>query len=249
MDAVHRGCWFTPGPPGIARSSQPVPPAGHPTAPFDPAIDAPRPAARSWNICSDCPPIRYHGDDARLPPRRPLRADRRSAAGDRSPRRRAVQGPEAPDASRRDRHGQDLHDRPDDPGPRQADPRPRPQQDARRPALRRVPRVLPGQRGRVLRQLLRLLPARGVPAPERHVHREGLEPERRDRPAPPRGDPRPLRASRRDHRGLGLVHLRPRRAGRLRGHGPPPPRRAARTAATPSSASSSTSSTSGTTSR
>ena len=47
----------------------------------------------------------------------------------------------------------------------QADARPRPQQDARRPALRRVPRVLPRQRRRVLRQLLRLLPARGVPAP------------------------------------------------------------------------------------
>ena len=31
----------------------------------------------------------------------------------------------------------------------------------------RVPRVLPRQRGRVLRQLLRLLPARGVPAPAR----------------------------------------------------------------------------------
>ena len=58
---------------------------------------------------------------------------------------------------------------------RQADPRPRPQQDAGGPALRRVPRVLPGQRRRVLRQLLRLLPARGVPAPERHVHREGLD--------------------------------------------------------------------------
>ena len=49
-----------------------------------------------------------------------------------------------------------------------------PQQDARRAAVQRVPRVLPGQRRRVLRQLLRLLPAGGVPAPARHVHREGL---------------------------------------------------------------------------
>ena len=40
--------------------------------------------------------------------------------------------------------------------------RDRPQQDARRPALQRVPRVLPRQRRRVLRLLLRLLPARGV---------------------------------------------------------------------------------------
>ena len=83
---------------------------------------------------------------------------------------------------------------------READAGPRPQQDARGAALQRVPRVLPGQRGRVLRQLLRLLPARGVPAAQRHVHREGLDPERRDRPAAPRGDPRPVRASRRDHR-------------------------------------------------
>ena len=40
--------------------------------------------------------------------------------------------------------------------------RDRPQQDAGRAALQRVPRVLPRQRGRVLRLLLRLLPARGV---------------------------------------------------------------------------------------
>ena len=56
----------------------------------------------------------------------------------------------------------------------QADAGPRPQQDAGRPAVHRVPRVLPGQRGRVLRQLLRLLPAGGVPAAVGHVHREGL---------------------------------------------------------------------------
>ena len=100
--------------------------------------------------------------------------------------------------------------------PQQADAGPGPQQDARRPALRRVPRVLPRERRRVLRQLLRLLPARGVPAPERHLHREGLVAQRRDRPAPARRDARPVRASRRHHRGLGLVHLRPRRPGRLR---------------------------------
>ena len=35
-------------------------------------------------------------------------------------------------------------------------------------------RVLPAQRGRVFRQLLRLLPARGLRALERHLHREGL---------------------------------------------------------------------------
>ena len=96
------------------------------------------------------------------------------------------------------------------------DPGPGPQQDAGRAALRRVPRVLPGEQGRVLRQLLRLLPARGVPAAQRHVHREGLEPQRRDRPAPPRRHARPLRAPGRHHRRVGVVHLRPRRPGRLR---------------------------------
>ena len=38
----------------------------------------------------------------------------------------------------------------------------RAQQDAGRPAVRRVPRVFPGQRGGVFRLLLRLLPAGGV---------------------------------------------------------------------------------------
>ena len=46
------------------------------------------------------------------------------------------------------------------------DARHRAQQDAGRAAVQRVPHVLPGQRGRVLRLLLRLLPARGV-RPER----------------------------------------------------------------------------------
>ena len=136
-----------------------------------------------------------------------------------------ARGPAPPDPARRDRHRQDLHDRQGDRAAPEADARAGPQQDARRAALRRVPRVLPGQRGRVLRQLLRLLPARGVPAAVRHVHREGLEPERRDRQAPPRGDPRPVRAARRDHRRQRQLHLRPRRAGRLRRDGPPPPAR------------------------
>ena len=79
-----------------------------------------------------------------------------------------------PDPAGRDGLRQDLHDGPDDPAAPAADARPRPQQDARRPALQRVPGVLPGQRRRVLRQLLRLLPAGGVPPAVGHVHREGL---------------------------------------------------------------------------
>ena len=86
-----------------------------------------------------------------------------------------------------------------------ADARARPQQDARRAALQRVPRVLPGQRGRVLRLLLRLLPARGLrPAPG-PLHREGLLDQRRDRPAAPRRHGAAVRPRGRDHRRLGVV--------------------------------------------
>ena len=51
-------------------------------------------------------------------------------------------------------------------------------------------------------QLLRLLPARGVPAAQRHVHREGLVAQRRDRQAAPRRHAGALRAPRRHHRRL-----------------------------------------------
>ena len=70
----------------------------------------------------------------------------------------------------------------------EADARHRPQQVARRAAGQRVPGVLPQQPGGVLRQLLRLLPARGVHPVERHVHREGQLDQRRDRPPAPLGD-------------------------------------------------------------
>ena len=45
----------------------------------------------------------------------------------------------------------------------------------------RVPRVLPAERGRVLRQLLRLLPARSLRAAARPLHREGLVDQRAHR--------------------------------------------------------------------
>ena len=117
-----------------------------------------------------------------------------------------------PDDPRRDRHRQDGDDGVDDreaPAPRA---RHRPQQDARRAALQRVPRVLPRQRGRVLRLVLRLLPARGVHPAGGSLHREGLVSERRHRAPAAVGDvvaPHPAR--RRRHR-LRLVHLRPRLA-------------------------------------
>ena len=66
------------------------------------------------------------------------------------------------------------------------------------------------QRGRVLRQLLRLLPARGVPAGDRYLHREGLVDQRRDRPAAPCRHQRAARTARRGHRRVGQLHLRHR---------------------------------------
>ena len=85
----------------------------------------------------------------------------------------------------------------------------RAQQDAGGAALRRVQGALPRERGRVLRQLLRLLPARGVRPLVGHVHREGLVDQRRDRADAPLGHPLAAHPRRRDHRRLGLLHLRP----------------------------------------
>ena len=112
-------------------------------------------------------------------------------------------------APRRDGIGQDLHhgagDRPGEP----ADARHGAQQDAGRPALPGVPPVLSAQRRRVLRQLLRLLPARGLRAGDRLVHREGSHDQRRDRSDAAVGDPVAVRAARRRHRRVGVLHLRP----------------------------------------
>ena len=144
-----------------------------------------------------------------------LHADRRPAEGD----RRAGRGPggrgAVPDPARGDRDRQDLHDGGDDRRGAAALAGDRPQQDAGRAALQRVPRVLPRQRGRVLRLLLRLLPARGLRPGPGPLHREGLLDQRRDRPPAPRGDGGAVRPPRRDHRRLGLLHLRDRLAAGL----------------------------------
>ena len=137
-----------------------------------------------------------------------------------------------PVPARRHRHRQDGDDGLDHRGAAAPGARDRAQQDARRAALQRVPRVLPRERGRVLRLLLRLLPARGVRPAGRSLHREGLVPERRHRPAPPLGDVEPALAQGRRHRRVGLGDLRPRlargvrearrHAARRRGAGPRP---------------------------
>ena len=168
-----------------------------------------RTPVRNW-------PVPLEWERARLRPRRPIPADRRPANRHRAPEQRPRRRRAPSDPARRHRLGQDLDRGERHPGAQQADARAGPQQDAGRAALRRVPGVLPEQRRRVLRQLLRLLPARGVPAAQRHLHREGLVTQRRDRPAAPCRDARPVRAPGRDHRRQRVVHLRPGRARRLR---------------------------------
>ena len=171
------------------------------------------------------PPFRL--DPVFTPTARPAARDRADRGGDRG-------GRPLHHAARRHRHRQDDDDGRRDPGRPAAGAGHRAQQDARRAALQRVPHVLPGQRGRVLRLLLRLLPARGLRRLARPLHREGLLDQLGDRPAAPRRHRRGVRAPRRDRRRLGLLHLRPRLAGRLRAQ-----HAAAATAATTSTATSS----------
>ena len=96
----------------------------------------------------------------------------------------------------------------------------------------RVQGVLSAQRRPLLRQLLRLLPARGVHPAARHLHREGRLDQPADRPAAAGGHQRAGQPPRRDHRGQRLVHLRPGLARGLPGDDGRPGRRARRSTAT-----------------
>ena len=137
-----------------------------------------------------------------------LQARRRPARRDRRARRRRAPAGTRPGAPRRHRFGQDLYDGQGDRGDAASGSHPRSQQDPRRAALWRVQILLSGQRRRVLRLLLRLLPARSLRAALGHLHREGILDQRADRPHAPFGDARTPRTRRRDHRRVGLVHLR-----------------------------------------
>ena len=110
---------------------------------------------------------------ARLPARCRFPAHRRSAPGHRKLLDGLGRGPAIRRCSVRPEQARQPARLGDRKTP-EADAGPRAQQDAGSPALLRVPRILPEQRRRVLRQLLRLLPARGLPPALRHVHREGL---------------------------------------------------------------------------
>ena len=124
------------------------------------------------------------------------------------PRRRRRARRAHPGAARRHRLRQDLHHGQGDRGDAAPGADPRAQQDARRAALFRVQELLPRQRGRVFRLLLRLLPAGSLRAAHRHLHREGILDQRADRPHAPLGHALAARARRRHHRRLGLLHLR-----------------------------------------
>ena len=125
--------------------------------------------------------------------RRPAGGDRRPGRGD--PRRAGV-----PDAARRHRLRQDLHDGQRDRPAGSAGDRVCTQQDAGGPALQRVPGVLSEKCCGVLCQLLRLLPARGLCPSARPVHREGQRDQRAHRADAPFGDEEPAGAARRGDR-------------------------------------------------
>ncbi len=73
----------------------------------------------------------------------------------------------------------------------------------------------PQERGPLLRQLLRLLPARGLHSPARHLHRKGRRHQSGDRAAPPGQHQCTRQPRRRLGRGQRLVHLRLGLARRL----------------------------------
>ncbi len=145
--------------------------------------------------------------------RLPVFAAGRSTGGDRAARggpgaRRQGAGP-----ARCHRLRQDLLDRQGGGARQSSDARPVAQQDARGAAVPGVSQLLSPQRGRVLRLLLRLLPARGLRPAVGHLHREGNQHQRGDRPPSPARHEGALRAPGRAARGLGVVHLRPGLAG------------------------------------
>ena len=123
--------------------------------------------------------------------------------------RRVRRGDRTYGAAGRDRHGQERHDRVADRAAAAAGAGARAQQDPVRPARQGVPRAAAAQRGGVFRQLLRLLPARGLHPADRHLHREGLVDQRGGRAAAALGHDVAADPARRHRGGDGERHLRP----------------------------------------
>ncbi len=172
-----------------------------------------RPNLRRWRHASGNRPAAEggalrgrHRDDPRRGPAGRDRPDRRADPGRGEGHRPA----------RRDRHRQDGDGRVGRraaaaPGAGHAA-----QQDPRRPVRQRAARDDAEQRGRVLRLLLRLLPARGVHPADRHLHREGLLDQRRGRAAAALRHQQPADPAGHDRRRLRLLHLRPRHPAGVR---------------------------------
>ncbi len=99
------------------------------------------------------------------------------------------------------------------------------QQDPGRPVRQRAAPAAAGQRGGVLRLLLRLLPARGLRPPDRHLHREGLLDQRGGGAAAALRHQLAADPARRRRGGHRLLHLRPRHAPGVRRPDAPAARR------------------------
>ena len=201
------------------------PTAPPPTAPSPAQPPAPDPPRHTLPVSSHSG--RFRG-------RLPVPALRRPARSHCRARRRNAEGRPLPDPPGHHRVGEDGHDRLDD----RAGPAPnshhRAEQVPGRPALLGAAGPLPQEPGRVLRLVLRLLPARGLPPDDGHLHREGLVHQRRDRPPAPRHHLVAPHAAGRDRGGLGLVHLR---LGLARGVPGPHPRRSPSASSTTSATS------------
>ena len=154
-----------------------------------------------------------------------LRPHGRPAGGNRPARERHHARLEAQHPARRHRLGQDLYRGERHRAARPPDAGPQPQQDPRGTALRRIQELLPRECRRVLRLLLRLLPAGGLPALDGHLYRKGPFHQRRNREdASEHRRNTSLGAPRRHRRLERLVPLRLRQPGRLPCHGHQHPR-------------------------
>src|SRR5207247_5990873 len=94
------------------------------------------------------------------------------------------------------------------------------QQNARGAALLRVQTILSPQRGRIFRELLRLLSAGSVHSALRYLHREGFVDQRGNREAATLDSERVTLATRCDGGRYRVMHLRRYFTGRLRANGP-----------------------------
>src|SRR6185369_13736240 len=110
-----------------------------------------------------------------------IRARGRSTPSDRQADGRSSVRRKTSDAAGCHRLGQDVYRRECHSKCESADAGDLAQQDAGRATLRRIQKLFPAQRSRVLCQLFRLLSARGLHPAHGHVHREGFQHQRRDR--------------------------------------------------------------------